>query len=272
MTTPAGASVRPRVAAIDDDTLIREGLRQLATGLDVVATYSTAEEFIDGAPLADLVLLDLSLAGTGRTGGLHGGRAVSAIAALSYRVLIYTNERRRHVLVGCLAGGASGVVHKAEPIAALEQAVHAVVAGEVVITHALAGLVELANRGGQLPSLTPRERDVLRGRARGESFAAIGGRLYISPKTAQEYMASVSSKFGEYLHAHSAADLERHLGFAPAICSTNASARAAPQACQAGRRPAQVAAMPAGLPMRRPPGCGVRRARRRRRDGAARRA
>jgi two-component system nitrate/nitrite response regulator NarL len=204
-----------RVACIDDDTIIREGLPRLACGLDVVATFSAAEAFLDARPDVEVVLLDLNLAGTGRAGALQGGSAVAAIAAAAYRVLIYTNERRRHVLVGCLAAGARGVVHKAEPVAALEAAARAVRAGEVVVTDALAGLVELANSRGRLPSLSPRERDVLRGRARGESFGSIASRLYISPKTAQEYMAGVTAKFGDYLQVHSAADLERHLGFAP---------------------------------------------------------
>jgi DNA-binding NarL/FixJ family response regulator len=213
--SPGGGEDRIRAAAIDDDTLIREGLRTLASSLDIVAAYPSAEDFLAEPPNVDVVLLDLNLRGTGRIGGLQGGHAVGAIASLPYRVLIYTNERRREVLVGCLAAGARGIVHKAEPIAAVEAAARAVAAGEVVITDAIAGLVELANHRGQLPSLTPRERDVLRGRARGESFTSIGARLFISPKTAQEYMTGVSAKFGDYLRSHSPADLERHLGFAP---------------------------------------------------------
>jgi DNA-binding NarL/FixJ family response regulator len=205
----------PAVVVIDDDTVIREGLPSLATRLHVVAAFPTVEAFLAVRPAVDLVLLDLSLAGAGRTGGLQGGAAVGRIAELDLPVLIYTNERRREVLVGCLAAGARGVVHKAEPILALETAAHAVVRGELVITDAIAGLVELASSRGGLPSLSPRERDVLRGRARGESFVSIGGRLYISPKTAQEYMAGVTAKFGDYLRSHSAADLERLLGFSP---------------------------------------------------------
>ena len=204
-----------RVAAIDDDTVIRDGLPRLATGLVFAAAFATVEAFLAGQPAVDVVLLDLNLGGTGRTGGLQGGAAVSAVAAAGFPVLIYTNERRREVLVGCLAAGALGVVHKAEPIAVLEAAATAVAGGEVVVTDAIAGLVELANSRGRLPTLSPRERDVLRGRARGESFASIGARLYISPKTAQEYMASVTGKFGDYLRSHSAADLEHQLGFAP---------------------------------------------------------
>jgi len=217
MSAPvSGASAaRVRVAVVDDDTLIREGLRTLATSLEVVDVYPTAEDLLADQPTVDVVLLDLNLLGTGRLGGLQGARAVAAISAVPRAVLIYTNERRREVLVGCLSAGARGVVHKAEPISAVEEAVHTIAAGGVVITDALAGLAELVNRSGQLPQLTPREREVLRGRARGETFASIGARLYITPKTAQEYMASTSGKFAEFLRTHSAADLEHRLGFTP---------------------------------------------------------
>jgi two-component system nitrate/nitrite response regulator NarL len=205
----------PRVAVVDDDTIVRHGLVALADGFTLVVGYSSAEELLEGRPAVDVVLLDLTLAGTGRLGGLQGGAAVRAVAAVPYRVLIYTNERRRTVLVGCLAAGARGIVHKAEPLEALREAVTAVAAGEIVVTDALAGLAELAERRGQLTTLSKRQLEVLRGRARGESFAAIGARLFITPKTASEYMADVTAKFGDYLRTHSPADLERHLGLAP---------------------------------------------------------
>jgi two-component system nitrate/nitrite response regulator NarL len=153
--------------------------------------------------------------GTGRLGVRQGATAVAAVAAAGYRVLIYTNERRRAVLVACLAAGASGVVHKAEPIAELREAITAVAHGEIVITPALVGLAELAERRGGLPTLSPRQRQVLSARARGEPFQSIADRLYISRKTTEEHMAIVTAKFADYLHDHSAADLERQLGFAP---------------------------------------------------------
>jgi two-component system nitrate/nitrite response regulator NarL len=215
LTDEGNSPVVARVVCIDDDTLIREGLRTLAKGVAIVGTFETVEEFLDARPVADVVLLDLSLGGTGRRAGLQGGAAVKAVAAQGYAVLLYTNERRREVLIGCLAAGARGVVHKAEPIVAVEAAAQSVAAGEVVVTDAIAGLVELANHRSAFASLTARELDVLRGRARGESFTSIGNRLFITPKTAQEYMANVTAKFGEYLRSHSPADLERHLGFAP---------------------------------------------------------
>lgn len=207
---------RVRVAGIDDDTIMRDGLALLLTAHEVVATYPSVTAFLRAAPDVEVVLLDLKLTGTGRIADPQGQAAVRAVADAGYRVLVYTNERRRAVLAGCLAAGARGVVHKAEPLDALADAVTRVADGQTVITQALTGLAELAGRRGRIPTLSPRQREVLAGRARGESFAALAARLYITPKTAEEHMQKVTEKFAEYLRDHSPADLERHLGLDPA--------------------------------------------------------
>lgn len=203
-----------RVASIDDDTVIRKGLPLLLEEIEVVASYAEVEEFLAAEPSVDVVLLDLVLTGTGKS-ATQGAAAIRAITAAGYPVLIYTNERRRTVLVGCLAAGASGVIHKAEPVDELEDAIQAIARGEVVITQALVGLAELVERRGELSELSPRQRDVLSARARGEKFQSIADRLFISRKTAEGYMAAVNAKFAEFLRDHSPADLERYLGIAP---------------------------------------------------------
>jgi DNA-binding NarL/FixJ family response regulator len=233
--TPQG---RVRVASVDDDTLIREGVARLLTGLDVVATFPRVEALLDALPVVDVVLLDLSIpaaamVGTSSKGGssskgasssqgvssskgfLQGVCGVAAVAQAGYRVLIYTNECRREVLAGCLAAGAHGVVHKSEPLPAIVAAARAVANGQFVVTTALTGLAEVVQRRGSLARLSPRQLEVLRGRARGEPFKSIAARLHIAPKTAEEYMSEVNRRFAEYLRDHSAADLERLLGVGP---------------------------------------------------------
>lgn len=206
---------RIRVAVVDDDTIMRDGLALLLTAHDVTATFPSVTQFLHAAPEAEVVLVDLKLTGTGRIAEPQGQEAVRTVADAGYQVLVYTNERRRAVLAGCLAAGARGVVHKAEPLEALSTAIGRIADGQTVITQALTGLAELAGRRGRIPTLSPRQREVLAGRARGESFAAIAARLYITSKTAEEHMQKVTEKFAEYLRDHSPADLERHLGLDP---------------------------------------------------------
>nr|WP_276511213.1 response regulator transcription factor [Kineosphaera limosa] len=201
------------VACVDDDTLIREGLARLLPGMRVVGAFATVEAFLAQRPAAQVVLLDLWLRDPGAAALIGQGAAgVTAVQRAGYRVLIYTNERRREVLAGCLAAGAQGVIHKSESLETLVDAARRVAGGQVVITTALAGLAEVVERRGGLPHLSPRQIDVLRGRARGETYKAIGARLGIAPKTAEEYMGEVNRRFSDYLRTHSATDLERHLG------------------------------------------------------------
>lgn len=209
---------RPTVAVIDDDTVIREGLPLLLPGVEVVLTARHLDEFDARAPRAgviDVVLLDLNLAGLGGGGRPHGRRAVEDLHGRGHRCLIFTNERRLLVLAGCLAAGARGLVHKAEPTGRLQEAVERVAAGGVVLSTAVTGLAEAVSRAGRLPALTERQRQVLGARARGEPFRDIADRLYITNRTAEEHMSAVAAKFADYLRTHSPADLERELGLAP---------------------------------------------------------
>lgn len=79
----------------------------------------------------------------------------------------------------------------------------------------MAGVAEVLAHRGLLPSLPPRQVDVLHGRARGETFAGIARRLHLSERTVESYMREVSLKFADDLATHSPADLERELGLAP---------------------------------------------------------
>jgi two-component system nitrate/nitrite response regulator NarL len=208
----AAVMSRPRVAVVDDNTVIRFGLPLLMAQFHFVGSFPDCESLLERRPAADVVVLDLHLAGAGRPRGHQGVDAVTACVSTGYRVCLYTNERRRHLLLRCLQAGAQGVVHKADPNETLADAIFQVTAGSVVITRGLMGLAELAERRDQLPTLTPRQRQVLSGRARGEAFRSIARRLYISEKTAQEHWSVVTEKFAGYLRTHSAADLERLLG------------------------------------------------------------
>lgn len=202
-----------RVVVIDDDTIIRDGARVLLSQSEVIDCYANVEDFLAVSPETDVVLLDLNLHGTG-TPRMHGAAGVHAVAKAGYRVLIYTNERRLMVLASCLGAGARGIVHKAEPIEAVQDAIDEVSRGGTVTTLALTGLAEAVREHGRMPRLTRRQREILEARARGESFRSIGRRFFISERTAQDHMNKVNEAFCEYLSNHSAADLERHLGIA----------------------------------------------------------
>lgn len=207
---------RPSAAFVDDDTLMRAAFATLLPQVQVVAVAAAVDDLVRAIPpgeVVDVVVLDLNLNGVrSRSPVVHGRQAVELLAQQGLRVLIYTNESRPLVLLGCLGAGAQGVIHKAEPISRLTDAIETVSQGGMAVTTAIAGFTEAARSAGLIPNLSPRQVDVLRGRARGESYQSIADRLYITKKTAEDYMSAVTRKFADYLAHHSPADLERELG------------------------------------------------------------
>ncbi|MEV6415685.1 response regulator transcription factor [Kribbella sp. NPDC051718] len=227
MSSPESSPAR--VVVIEDETLQRESQEKLVgPGFEIVGSFPSVEAFLDALPAADMVLLDLWIRPPRAESAppLRGLRAVEAIVARQYRILIYTADRRREVLARLLRAGAHGVVIKTEPKDLLLRAIARVGAGEVVLTTELTGLAELYEREGLLPTLTPREQEVLRWRARGLSVESIMARLFLSRSAIEKYTTETNRKFRDYLarvdldelvpeSSTSAAVLANTLGYGP---------------------------------------------------------
>lgn len=213
---------RVDTAVVDDGSQTRETFPLAYPRLRVVGAYAGVEELLAEAPPAALVALDLHLSTSlDARGTLQGPPAIRALVAQGYRVCLYTDERRLLVLATCLAAGATGLVRKSDPLALNQDAFLQVARGGVVLPQSLAGLAELLHFRGQLPDLTPRQRQVLQGRARGEPWKLLARRLGITPKTGYDRMEAVLEKMMLHLRAaelgsnYSPADIERALGLAP---------------------------------------------------------
>jgi DNA-binding NarL/FixJ family response regulator len=209
------AAERYRVVVIDDSTIVRFGMPLMHPELEVVATYPDIEELLVDEPAVDLVILDLRLSGGPSPGVRQGPTAIRALRAAGYRICLFTDERRRLVLAQCMRAGAQGVVHKSDSVETAAAAFNTVAAGGIVVTQSLIGLAEVLERRSGLPELTARQRQVLAGRARGETWNEIAARLFITEGVAREHMAAVNAKFAAYLQRASPGDIERHLGVAP---------------------------------------------------------
>ncbi|WP_374929072.1 response regulator [Kytococcus sedentarius] len=211
------SSDRLRVALVDDLPVVREGFSVLHPQVEVVAAFATVEEMVEAfgeIPGVDLVVLDLHLR-TSVGDQIQGLAAVRVAASLGVPVCLYTGEERRLVVARCLQQGANGVVHKQDAPEEAAQAFQVVAAGGTHLSASVVGLAEVLERQGDLPDLTERQREVLSGRARGESWRIIARRLDISEGVAREHMSAVAGKFAEHLRDTSPADLERALGLSP---------------------------------------------------------
>ncbi|WP_370342403.1 LuxR C-terminal-related transcriptional regulator [Catenulispora sp. MAP5-51] len=210
----AGPGV-PTAILVEDATAIRLGLPALLPAIEFVATFARVEDLLRARPGADVVVLDLHLVNDHQRDALQGVPAVAALAESGYRVCLYTQEERRFVLAACLAAGARGLIRKSAPLPEAAAAIVQVAAGRVVIPQAMIALTELLVRRGSLTILSPRQCQVLAGRARGQTYAEMSHALHLSESTLRGYWRELTETVARHLRETAPGDIERSLGLAP---------------------------------------------------------
>lgn len=192
-----------RVGLVDDDALVRAGLGMILGGGDI-EVVGQAEDGAAGVRLVqeqqvDVVLMDI------RMPVLDGVAATEQITALPDhpKVLVLTTFDADDLVVQALRAGAAGFLLKDTPPADLVRAVHAVQAGDPVlspaVTRQLVTRVTAADAPSDpsdLASLTEREREVAELIAQGSSNADIASALYMSVPTVKAHVSHILTKLG----------------------------------------------------------------------------
>jgi DNA-binding NarL/FixJ family response regulator len=186
-----------RVLLIDDHALVRAGYRYLLqdTGeIEVVAEASTAaggyRQFLRGG--IDVTVLDLSLPGAGGLEILRRMRARNADA----RVLIVSMHDEPEMVERALALGAAGYLCKRSDPEMLVEAVRTVAGGMRFLDPCLRPRRRSAGSTSSLARLSPREFEIFRQLAEGQTVDAIAQALCLSQKTVANYGTAIRSKLG----------------------------------------------------------------------------
>lgn len=201
------ATAAIRVLLVDDDALVRTGLRLMLGGagdLEVVGEVSdgagVAEAVARLAP--DVVLMDIRMPvqnGIDATRGLHT-RAGGAPA-----VIVLTTFDSDSNVVEAIRAGAAGFLLKHTPPEQLVDAVRRAAAGEPVLSPGVARRLmdHVAGAGPadrrararrRLARLSDRERQVAAAVAQGWSNAEIAERLFLSVGTVKAHVSSTLTK------------------------------------------------------------------------------
>jgi two-component system response regulator NreC len=191
---------RIRILLADDHTVLRSGLRAL---LSAQADFEIAGEAGEGSEALrlaqtlkpDVVVMDIGMPGVG---------GIDATARIrrelpSTKVLILSMHDDQGYLRQALRVGASGYVLKKAADTELLAAIRAAARGEVYLDPSLAkGLVEdvVQPRAPEpeTPSLSEREREVLRLLAHGHTNQQVADRLCIGVKSVETYKARLMEK------------------------------------------------------------------------------
>ena len=192
-----------RVGLIDDQMLVRQGIRgllELSDKVEVVAEGSDGDEAVSLAESAspDVILMDMRMPRT------NGAEAIEALgdAGFDIPVIILTTFDDHEQVLTAIRAGAKGYLLKDVSLESLVDAIESVAAGETMIqpgiTENLLRGISAQPSGDETPveALTRKELEVIRLMAGGYSNREIAHALSKSEGTIKNHVSSILAKLG----------------------------------------------------------------------------
>jgi len=196
------------VLIVDDQELVRLGLRTLVNSEDDLSVAGEAADGLDAVATArrlrpDIVLMDVRMPGID---GIEATRRIVADPDLAdTRVIVLTTFELDEYVFDALRHGASGFLIKDTKPSELLRAIRLVAAGDALLSPSVTQRVvrEFANRPArrlkpnpQIDSLTEREREIVALVGDGLNNDEIAERILISPATARTHVSRAMVKLG----------------------------------------------------------------------------
>lgn len=182
------------VIIADDHRLVAEGIEKLIDGSNTAKVVAIADNISDAALLVaekqpDILLLDVAM---------PDGDGIDAIAKLKntgcgLRVIVLTVYAEPSVIRRAIEGGADGYILKNTGSKELIEGIMTVAGGEQFVCREARWLLMGSEAA---PSLTAREREVLRLIVEGNTMKQIAHRLNLGFETVHSYTKTMRQKLG----------------------------------------------------------------------------
>jgi len=195
-----------RVLLVDDDALVRAGLRLILSSADDIDIVGEADDGADAVAAVqqhrpDVVLMDIRMP---RVDGISATAALRALHTPPQVVVLTTFQADEHV-VAALRAGASGFLVKDTPPGDILTAIRLVAAGDAIISPSVTRtlLGHFAPSGAserqqtaarKLADLSDREREVATAVGAGSSNAEIASTLFMSEATVKAHVSRLLNK------------------------------------------------------------------------------
>jgi DNA-binding NarL/FixJ family response regulator len=189
-----------RIAVVEDDNTVRNGLRMLLNGtpgFSCIDAYSSGEEALSGIPenVPDVVLMDINLP------GISGIECILKLKEMDLPVLfiMLTVFEDADAIFRSLSAGACGYLLKHTPPAKLLEAIQDVYRGGSPMSGEIARKVVQSFQQPEVKpdvsiNLTKREEEILGFLARGFFYKEIAGTLFISVETVRTHIRNIYEK------------------------------------------------------------------------------
>jgi two-component system, NarL family, response regulator LiaR len=198
--------VKKRILLVEDHPLIRDGLRGIFAGAELLEVVGEAADGNDAVRLAeelhpDVVVMDIGLPGCD---GIEATRRIKA-KSKDIKIVVLTAHNLENEILAGLAAGADAYCIKSIDAHNLLTAVTAVTEGSAYLDPTVADLVLRQVLPSAIPTktepqeplpspLTEREKDVLRLIAEGMANHEISQQLHISVGTVKGYVRDILEK------------------------------------------------------------------------------
>ncbi|MBS1139399.1 MAG: two component transcriptional regulator, LuxR family [Proteobacteria bacterium] len=186
-----------RIILVDDHAIVRTGYRRLLDaepGLQVVGEAACADEAnaLIMRVAVDVAVVDLSLRGSS---GIEAIRRMLARQP-GLKVLVLSMHEGAGHITQALRSGALGYLTKYSEPGDVIDGIRRVATGKRIFSPEIAQVLaeEALDGDGALAHLTPREFEVLRMLAHGESANCIASSMHLSPKTVLNYLTLIRQK------------------------------------------------------------------------------
>lgn len=184
-----------RCVIADDHPAILEAVARYLADVDDVEIVGRAQDgdqvlrlIEEHAP--DVAVLDIRMPGVG---GIDIARKLSAEGSQT-AVILYTGHSERSLLLEALDAGARGFLVKEAPLDDLARAIRTICTGGTYVDPELAGLLAGPEATERLPTVTKREREILRLLADGMRNEQVAQKLSISPLTVRSHVKNAMQK------------------------------------------------------------------------------
>lgn len=202
MAQPADVT---RVLVVDDHEMFSEALELLLGRQPDVELVGSARDAAEAMDMLhhdpDVVLMDLDMPGTD---GIEATRQIRERIP-GAKIVLLTAIQSPEVIAEALSAGACGYVPKTRAVDDLMDVVRRAAAGEIVLPERdlAAVLAQLGGNGKRvsaaeaaLARLTPRENEILRALADGNTTSQVADSLGISALTVQSHVKNILAKLG----------------------------------------------------------------------------
>ncbi len=184
-----------KILLVDDHTLVLEGMRALLERIPDIQIAGTAGNAFDAIALLKKMVVDIAFVDINLP-DISGIELCSKIRKEfpHTQVIALSTFKQRSYVTQMIGNGAAGYLIKSADRGEIETAIQSVLAGKMYFSNEIGNSTETINENDP-PTLTKREKEIMKLIAEGKTSNEIAGKLFLSTYTVDTHRKNLLTKF-----------------------------------------------------------------------------